>query len=80
MIAAATIPAVEPCIRTQLHHAMRYYGARVGVTVSAGSDHRIYILNIILLGWQLNRSKKENSEEESGYFFHVNRFMQDKAY
>lgn len=80
MIAAATIPAVEPCIRAQLHHAMRHYGARVGVTMPAGSDHRIYILNIILLGWQLNRSKKENGGEESGYFFHVNRFMQDKAY
>lgn len=80
MIAAAAIPTVEPCIRAQLHHAMRHYRSRVSVTMSACSDHRIYILNIILLGWQFNRSKKENGEEESGYFFHVNRFMQDKAY
>lgn len=77
MIPAATIPAFEPGIGTQLHHAMRQYGTGVGMTVASGSDKRIHIFCIILLSQEVKGEKEKERGGEDEFIFHVNRFVQD---
>ena len=61
MIARATVPTFEPGIRTELHHAERQSSARVSMTVSAGANEGIYIINGFFV--RLARSEIQRKQE-----------------
>ena len=45
MVTGTAVPAGETGIRTELYHAKGHAGARVGMTMTAGTDERIDIID-----------------------------------
>ena len=66
MIAAASVPTFEPCIGTELYHAEGNDSARVGMSVSPGSDKGIDEIGEAFGGIKL-AGKKYDTEGKEDY-------------
>lgn len=67
MVAGAGVPVAGTGVGTQLHHAERRGGARIGMTVESGADERVHIIDGI--GGPRRTAKGREGQQQNGKFF-----------